>query len=76
MLSTLDIDLLTLRIMIAPRRDSGTEVLFQVAGGDIDPLDVVRCSLAELGMPVTLEGMQPVRDHQFRIPGRVVSKGR
>ena len=74
MLSTLDIDLLTLRIMIAPRRDSGTEVLFQVAGGDIDPLDVVRCSLAELGMPVTLEGMQPVRDHQFRIPGRVVSK--
>jgi hypothetical protein len=73
MFTASDFHLLTLRIMIAPRRDSGTEVLFQVGGGHSDPRDVVRCSLSDLGLPTTLEGLEPVND-EFKIPDRVVSK--
>jgi hypothetical protein len=69
-----EFELPTLRILLAPRRDSATEALFQVVRGSETPRDVARCSLRELGLPNTLSGMQPVSDYALTIPRNVVAE--
>jgi hypothetical protein len=67
------LELPTLQILIAPRRERVTEALFQVVRGADTPTEVARCSLGDLGLPSALTGMDPVDDRNLTIPADTLS---
>ncbi|MET0899680.1 MAG: hypothetical protein ABWY45_17365 [Mycobacterium sp.] len=64
----------TLQIRLAPRRDRLTEAMFQVVRGDEPPSEVARCRLGDLGLPNALIANAPVDDEKLIIPDGILAR--